>query len=361
MNNTFHKHEMLKLNIPNQFKPAKQVPRIVHKPVIQPVIQPVIKEPHVVKISPSILLNSHTSLSSKIRFKSFASDQNCQKIYSISNIGIYISSDYGANWEISSAPTNLFWTAISCDYSGQNVIAAALQSSSVFEILIYYSSDSGKTWNTSCLNNKNGFCVSITYNLSSFLALTTTGNIYESINNGLTWNNKMLIYNGCNSIVSNYNGQYLFMSSSLLNGGGIYISNDYGCSWSKSATLDDCNSITCSYSGQYLAAVCNSKNSGGIHTSNDYGKTWIKRVFFNNNWINITSDNSGQYLAATSFCNNNGDIYLSNDFGTTWVKSNTDINNWKLVVYNKNGSFLLATTFNCLDEEMNINTYKAIN
>jgi photosystem II stability/assembly factor-like uncharacterized protein len=365
--NHYHKHDILKLNISNyhppitppikQIKQIQIIPQIVPpKPIIE-IEQTPTKQ--ITKIIPSILLNSNTNLSSKIKLKSIASDKNCQNLYTISNIGIYISNDYGSNWFVSSAPINIFWTAISCDYSGQHIIATALESSSIFKILVYCSNNYGKTWICSPLNNKNGYCVSITFNSNTFLALTSTGIIYESTDYGYTWNNKMTIYNGCNSLISNYNGQYLFLSSCLLDGGGIYISDDYGVTWSKDSAIDNCNSITCSYNGQYLAAICN--NSGGIYTSNNYGKTWNKRIFFNNNWINITSDKSGQYLAATSFSNNNGDIYLSNDFGITWNISNTSINNWKLITYNSNGSFLVATTFNCLQEDVNINTYKVLN
>ena len=219
------------------------------------------------KIIPSIILISTLQNSSfNIKLKTITSDKICQNIYSISNIGIYISNDYGVNWNISDVSTTAFWTAISCDYSGQNIVAACLESSNIFGIIMY-----------------------------------------NSIDNGVTWNNIMTIYNKCNTITSNYNGQYLFVNS-LVFDGGVYISSDYGMTWIKELILDNCNSITSNKSGKYLAVTSNSAKNGGIYTSNDYGKTWTNRIFFSNTWINIASDDSGQYLAATSFSNNSGDI-----------------------------------------------------
>lgn len=342
------KSEMFKLNIINKQPKIPLKPEIILKPEINEII-------------PSISLNSNTNLSSKIKLSKIASDKNCQNLYSISNNGIYISNDYGKNWQLDMNSISLFLTAISCNYSGQYIIAAALQKSTTFGIIIYYSNDYGKTWNILPLNNKNEYCVSITFNSKSFLMLTSIGNIYESFDYGISWANKITIHNKCNYITSSYNGQYLFVTSLVFNGGGVYISNDYGINWNKQLIIDNCSSITTSYTGQYLAVTSNSLQNGGIYTSSDYGKTWTNRILFSTNWINITSDNSGQYLAATSFADNNGDIYLSNDFGVTWNKSNTFINNWKLIKYNKTGDFLLATTFNILNEEVNINTYKVLN
>jgi len=310
---------------------------------------------------PNIVLKSNANLSSKIKLRSLVSDENCKNVYAISNCGIHLSINYGLNWDISSAPTNLCWTAISCDYSGQYIISAAIQSSSLFEILFYYSNDYGRTLNISYLKNenKNEYCVSITFKYKSFIALTSSGNIYESINYGYTWLHKLTIHNKCNLLVSDYIGENLFTASSI-NEGGVYISNDFGTTWHKESKINNCNSITVSKSGQYVAAICNVKDVGEIYTSEDYGKTWNKRFVLNTVWMNITSDNSGKYLAATSF-SSGGDIYVSNDFGMTWNKSNTSINNLRFIRYNSKGSFLIATTLNVLDENLNINTYEVLN
>ena len=306
-------------------------------------------------INTIVSLNSNVILSSKIKLRSLVSDRNCQYIYAISNCGIYVSNNCGVNWELNnSAPTDLFWTAISCDYSGQNIIASALKSNQIYKTLFYYSNDYGKTWNNTYINDKSEYCISLTVTCNSFIALSSAGNIYESNNCGNTWSHKRQIQYNYNSIVSNYTGQYLF-AASLVNNGGIYISNDYGSTWIKEPNLVNCVSIASSNDGQYVAAVCNSKDANGIFISNDFGKTWSKRFVSTTLWSNITSDESGRYLAAASF-SNNSDIYLSNDYGLTWTQINTN-NNWKFIIYNASGTYLIATTLNVLDENLNINTY----
>ena len=59
--------------------------------------------------------------------------------------------------------------------------------------------------------------------------------------------------------------------------------------------------------GQYLAAVVDGE---GIYTSNNYGSSWTKSSASVEDWLSITSSSSGQYLAAVVY---DGGIYTSSN------------------------------------------------
>ena len=107
--------------------------------------------------------------------------------------------------------------------------------------------------------------------------------------------------------------------------GDIYISSDYGVTWTNSYNMGNAptNCIAMSFSGQYQTA----SNGINIMVSNDYGSTWTETYSVGNTQIFVCISLSGRYQLVISA----GDsMYRSTDFGVTWNRfdnENTDIYN----------------------------------
>jgi photosystem II stability/assembly factor-like uncharacterized protein len=107
--------------------------------------------------------------------------------------------------------------------------------------------------------------------------------------------------------------------------GDIYISSDYGVTWTNSYNMGNAptNCISMSFSGQYQTA----SNGVNIMVSNDYGSTWTETYSVGNTQIFVCISLSGRYQLVISA----GDsMYRSTDFGVTWNRydnENTDIYN----------------------------------
>jgi hypothetical protein len=116
-------------------------------------------------------------------------------------------------------------------------------------------------------------------------------------------------------ITCSSSGKYVYSAFNSAANSGIYISSDYGLTWTQTfvSTIDG---VASDSSGQYPVAVV---NSVGIYRSIDYGSTWgMLSGALNLSWMGIASSSSGQYLNATVF---GGGIYTSSNYGLTWSQS----------------------------------------
>lgn len=175
---------------------------------------------------------------------------------------IYTSSDFGANW-IFRMDGDFFYNGLSCSSDGVKVVAANGEGG------VYLSNDRGATWSKSSADDQNGnFWVTVT---------------------------------------SSYQGQFLAAGSW---NSGIYISSNYGSSWTLSTAPEQYwISLSSDASGQYLAAgsvtgkVGVSDNIdppkyGCIYISTNYGSSWSHSNAPVGNWLGIVSAGSGPKLVA---------------------------------------------------------------
>jgi len=61
--------------------------------------------------------------------------------------------------------------------------------------------------------------------------------------------------------------------------------------------------------------------SGYVYISSDYGKTWSSKITESaHNWSSVCMSASGQYQAVSDMgsIDKGGDIYLSYDYGSSW-------------------------------------------
>jgi photosystem II stability/assembly factor-like uncharacterized protein len=115
---------------------------------------------------------------------------------------------------------------------------------------------------------------------------------------------------------------------------GMFLgSSDYGNTWSAKTTVPigpeignigvRWSATSISANGQYQNASLNAGGKGGVFVSNDYGATWTAKqsypFFFNTNVREISMSLDGKYQIATA-----ENIYTSSDYGVTWRIAYTD-------------------------------------
>ena len=114
-----------------------------------------------------------------------------------------------------------------------------------------------------------------------------------------------------NRIAMSSNGQYI---SAIYSDPAnyIYVSNNYGFTWTRYAFADAGNRIAMSSTGQYQAY----NHGGGVFVSSNYGVSFAKTGSYNSGNIRVEMSDSGQYIISVG---NQAQIYTSTDFGSTWA------------------------------------------
>jgi len=175
-------------------------------------------------------------------------------------------------------------------------------------------------------------------------AIEEYGDIYISNDFGITWTVKYNIGNAVsNSVAMSSSGQYITSS----NGSSIYISNNYGNSWTQVYSFGNSNIYVCiSLNGQYQTIV---SCGDTVYTSNNYGLTWNSLQDNTSDLYNsieafptagLAMSYNGQYQTIVSET-----IYLSHDYGVTWfqpIMDQFEDRNWISVAMSSNGQYQTA-------------------
>lgn len=102
----------------------------------------------------------------------------------------------------------------------------------------------------------------------------------------------------------------------------IYISNDYGNTWTPKESDRLWNSVSVSSDGKYQTAVA---NNDYIYISKDYGNTWSGAGLIQS-WQGVAISSDGKYQTASSNTNyGQGNIYISDNYGYNWTLKITGI------------------------------------
>ena len=140
-------------------------------------------------------------------------------------------------------------------------------------------------------------------------------------------------------------------------GGKIYISIDFGSTWTLTTTINDLKCLTCQTVGggpvdTKFAATTDTGGggTGNIWTSADSGTTWTEQTGGGGSpppgqdWWGIASDATGERLAAVI---DGGNIWLSTNSGVDWTEQTgagkpTGSLAWKDVASDSIGAVLVA-------------------
>ncbi|NDG33385.1 hypothetical protein EB118_25435, partial [bacterium] len=275
-----------------------------------------------------------------ISTRSFAISSNGKYQYITSTDGIRVSTDYGVNFNLSSAPNTTF-NYISCDSTGKYVTAVINNGTTYYGI--YISNDYGTTWrqarmiDNTLTPNQYYNAISVSGNgryqvVVIMMLLPSNSSVYVSNNYGENWSN-VIPNPSSNSWVSiNYSGQY--QSIVAFNVEPPKYSHDYGLTWNKARDMSnnilpngEWSSIAVSSTGQYQTATikANTANSStNIYYSTNYGVNWsIAKLIDDTNlpsvsYVNVGMSADGQYQVCVAYNNN---IFYSTNFGKNWTRN----------------------------------------
>ena len=144
-------------------------------------------------------------------------------------------------------------------------------------------------------------------------------------------------------IATSGTGQYVSVINKTFNNnqGNIFVNNNYGVGDFVDTEVQAGNdgtwqSIAISQKGQYQYAVIGASHVGAnIFISNDYGSSWSDSYMsVQNGWQSISVSSDGKYVSAVQSGNLEnpfGGIYYSHDYGQTW---NSDEQIYSYVPYN---------------------------
>jgi photosystem II stability/assembly factor-like uncharacterized protein len=196
------------------------------------------------------------------------------------------------------------------------------------------------------IGNKNWLSVSVSSLGEYQSAVDNQGDIYISSNYGVTWT---LSYNigesYAISIGLSETGRYQTVS----NGSNIFISNNYGINWNNVYTLVPNNIfLSVSLCGKYQSII---SSGDSLYTSDNYGVNWTRYEDTFSDLYNsietfptggISVSFTGQYQSIA--CES---IYLSNDYGKTWNNAFADLDfedhNWDGIAISSTGQIQTAT------------------
>ena len=262
---------------------------------------------------------------------------------------IYVSGNYAYTWTVKYNIGPAQCNCISISQTGQYQTASGGEH-------IYVSNDYGQTWAmTYSMGTSNIFlCISLTGQYQTVVSCGDT--VYTSNNYGLTWtaitDYELEIYNSVETfptagLAISYNGQYQTIVSEH-----IYISTDYGSTWTKSNlqnddVFDDRNweGVAMSSTGQYQTAI---DSGGDIYISSDYGANWTyvsQSAVIDKLWQAVCMTATGQFQVVIEKL---GSAYVSTDYGQTWSRSTEiiiDGRNWQAIAMSANGLYITIVEY----------------
>ncbi len=233
-----------------------------------------------------------------------AFSSNGQKVIAVSNGGpVFTSTNYGSSFQMTNSPSQQYIsTAISSD--GQYMYAVSDYG------YTYASTDSGQTWSPLYYN---WYGTAMSQNGQTRYAVTfyDPPSVYMSSDSGMTWNSitspYVISYPYWYSVTCNSDCQYVVITC---DNNQLVISSNYGKSF-KAITLGNPNNqpdddysagffvvidIAISSTGQYMTVV---PNSGPIYISSNYGSSFseVTSSTIGAYWC-VAMSSSGQYQLA---------------------------------------------------------------
>lgn len=258
---------------------------------------------------------------------------------------VYLSSNYGTNWASTGVtlPTTSGYPATAVSSTGQYILASSSK--------VYLSSNFGNSWldlsgaNVGLPTATTGanFRSLSTSSTGQYMITCTTGaagQVYLSSNYGQTWlaNPGKTLTTGSNfyATAMSSTGQYILAA---INGGLVWLSNDYGQSWASVSGLASAAyyALGMNSTGQYMVACI---NGGLVWLSGNYGQTWATITGLTAaNYQSVSISSTGQYMAVGIY---GGLVYGSTNFGQTWASMGLSAANYSGIAISATGQYMLT-------------------
>jgi len=212
---------------------------------------------------------------------------------------------------------------------------------------IWYTTNSGETWQQSSDNNNNYF-ISVALSGSNGIAGSgeTSLGIWYTTNSGETWQQSYYDNSGDNltgnfssiAMALNYNNIGIAGSNEDY---GIWYTNTIGTSnyWSQSnittGSFNNIGSLSLDPTGQYGAACSSASNIGILYTQ-DFGQNWYSSNISTNYFQTVVLSSSSAFGIAGNNTGNGTGLYYTPDYtnangtgsGVIWFQSNITTGNF---------------------------------
>jgi len=236
---------------------------------------------------------------------------------------------------------------------GQNNDSAYFGRTAVTENqLTLVDSTVGQTWFTSGTTAQY-FTSAMSSNGRVHIALVTGGSIYVSTDFGKTWSERNV-----DAGPQNYTGAAMSVDGKnqtvVTTGGLIYTSEDYGQTWNSRHTIGNYYSVSMTSDGAIQVVV---ETGGSVYSSYDFGATWAvvsepntQNSVTDNFYFDIAISSNACFQTIVSYgdIDNNpvGYLYVSKDYGQNWELKRTDLTvPYMSVAMSSDGKYQTAATF----------------
>ena len=241
-------------------------------------------------------------------------------------------SSYSNSYWTASSQKSDYWQSVAMSADGGKIVASTLAK----YIFMY----SGGYWSSLPSNLPGAAGVAMSADGYQVVAVVggSSGSIYLYTNSASAWVQPVGAPTGSfEAVASSADGSHLVAGSTNLVSGVIYVSTNYGATWTPTASGQRWVSVATSASGTKMVAAA---YGNYIYYSTNSGASWTPNTFGSASWTAVASSADGSRLAAA---NGSGYIYTSTDSGVTWSQSGAPAANWSSLTSSADGEKLAAT------------------
>ena len=234
------------------------------------------------------------------------------------------------------------WTQTQCP-SGGNITALITIDSHIIAAAIvggiYYSTNSGTSWNTENTGLTNTGVWSLIISGTNMFAGTNGGGVFLSTNNGTSWNPVNTGLANKNVLALAFHGAKIFAGTDA----GVYLSTNNGTTWTavnSGLTNTNVQALLSSDTNLFAGTM------GGVFLSTNNGTNWssantgLPAAFFRGAFVS-----SGSTIFAGSPLSGGG-AFISTNNGANWQKVNAGLTNIEIFSLYCQGSKLYAGSGN---------------
>ena len=255
-------------------------------------------------------------------------------IFTTGQQGIRISKNWGSSYiQISGVGLPNNYKVRKIKFTGKLLIAAIINNATYIDD-IYYSQDSGSTWQKSNGVNNN-YIRCFAFNSSKIYAVTSYGNVYMSNDSAKNWNLIGSFFNLSSTDFVYADENRIFVGESN-SGGGLFVSSDQGDSWTKITNGLAPYIVSISSNSNFVFAAT---SYNGVYRSNNNGTSWSATGGTPCNDIEI---DAMAIKGNNIYCGTNGGFAASANQGSTWSCDLFKTYNLNIKSVAVNNSFLVA-------------------
>eukprot|EP01040_Poterioochromonas_malhamensis_P006612 gene6610-7120_t len=229
-------------------------------------------------------------------------------------------------------PTTNPWAGFTSDSSGTYLTAAQSRTNGAGQI--YFSLNGGLSWSLSNAPSQGYYVIA---GSSSGQILLTVGHSftpYVSFDYGSTWTQKSTTLGSANSVAISGNGQCMAYTLSS----GISFSNNQGASWSTIGPNVECQAVSMDTTGTHIVVAV---NKVGLYYSENSGATFSLQYSNSNaNYDSIAF--SGVESVYAGMTTSPYSLLVSTNYGLSWTVASNNTNTFYCLSVSSSGQNIIS-------------------